>query len=82
LTSAAGLFGLPAVELPPWHARYASSARVGATTSPLAANEPRTIYREESDRAHSFQVHAYVLMDSHFHLLVETPEANLGRAMQ
>jgi putative transposase len=28
------------------------------------------------------RVHAYVLMDNHFHLLVETPEANLSRTMQ
>ncbi|MCL5096474.1 MAG: transposase, partial [Candidatus Omnitrophica bacterium] len=28
------------------------------------------------------RVHAYVLMDNHFHMLLETPEANLSRAMQ
>ena len=28
------------------------------------------------------RVHAYGLMDNHFHLLVETPEANLSRAMR
>jgi REP element-mobilizing transposase RayT len=28
------------------------------------------------------RVHAYVLMDNHYHLLVETREANLSRAMQ
>ena len=28
------------------------------------------------------KVHAYVLMDNHFHLLLETPEANLSQAMQ
>jgi REP element-mobilizing transposase RayT len=27
-------------------------------------------------------IHAYVLMDNHFHLMLETPEANLSRAMQ
>ncbi len=26
-------------------------------------------------------IHAYVLMDNHYHLLVETPQANLSRAM-
>ena len=26
--------------------------------------------------------HAYCLMDNHFHLLVETPEANLSRGMR
>jgi len=57
-------------------------------------NERRAIYREQSDRAHllellgelterfGLRVHAYVLMGNHFHLLVETPEANLSRAMQ
>ncbi len=28
------------------------------------------------------RLHAYVLMDNHFHLLIETPEANLSRSMQ
>src|SRR5215510_10543607 len=28
------------------------------------------------------QVHAYVLMDNHYHLLLETPEPNLSRGMQ
>jgi putative transposase len=27
-------------------------------------------------------VHAYCLMDNHFHLVVETPEANLSKAMR
>jgi REP element-mobilizing transposase RayT len=27
-------------------------------------------------------IHAYALMDNHYHLLVETPEANLSQAMQ
>jgi REP element-mobilizing transposase RayT len=57
-------------------------------------NERKAIYRDDSDRAHflellgelterfGLRVHAYVLMDNHFHLLVETPEANLSRTMQ
>jgi putative transposase len=57
-------------------------------------NERKAIYRDESDRAHflvllaeaterfGLRIHAYVLMDNHFHLLLETPEANLSRAMQ
>ncbi len=28
-----------------------------------------------------FRVHAYVLMTNHYHLLVETPQANLARGM-
>jgi REP element-mobilizing transposase RayT len=31
---------------------------------------------------HSLQVHAYVLMDNHYHLLVRTPQANLSAALQ
>lgn len=30
----------------------------------------------------SLRLHAYVLMSNHYHLLLETPEANLSRAMQ
>ena len=35
---------------------------------------------EASERA-GFRVHAWVLMSSHYHLLIETPEANLSRGM-
>jgi len=57
-------------------------------------NERRAIYREDHDRRHfcqllaeavevfAWKLHAYVLVENHFHLLVETPEPNLGRAMQ
>ena len=57
-------------------------------------NERKAIFRTEADRRHFLAllgtlaerfgvlVHAYVLMDNHFHLLLETPEANLSRAMQ
>src|SRR5665213_2882256 len=57
-------------------------------------NERRAIYRDTGDRRHfnellgeatdvfGWKLHAYVLMDNHFHLLVETPEPNLGRSMQ
>lgn len=57
-------------------------------------NERRNIFRDDSDRFHLLEllselgprfgsrIHAYVLMDNHYHLLVETPEANLSRAMQ
>jgi REP element-mobilizing transposase RayT len=57
-------------------------------------NERRSIYRDDRDRRHfcqltgetvaafGWKLHAYVLMDNHFHLLVETPEPNLGRGMQ
>lgn len=57
-------------------------------------NERRAIFRDDADRLHflkllaeaverfSLRVHAYVLMDNHYHLLVETPLANLSMAMQ
>jgi putative transposase len=57
-------------------------------------NERKALYRDETDRFHflellaeiveryGVQVHAYVLMDNHFHLLLQTPEANLSRALQ
>ncbi len=60
----------------------------------VRGNERKPIFREDADRFHFLElladlgerfgarVHAYVLMDNHFHLLLETPEANLSRAMQ
>jgi hypothetical protein len=54
-------------------------------------NERRAIYRDNRDREHfcgllagaaemfGWQLHAYVLMDNHFHLLVELGDPNLGR---
>jgi putative transposase len=57
-------------------------------------NERRAIYRDPRDRQHFCAVlaetvgtfrlvlHVFVLMDNHYHLLVETPEPNLSRAMQ
>ena len=57
-------------------------------------NERKAIYRDDRDRFHfldllgemveryGVQVHAYVLMDNHFHLLLQTPEANLSRTVQ
>jgi REP element-mobilizing transposase RayT len=57
-------------------------------------NERKAIYRDDSDRTHflellaeqterfALRIHAYALMDNHFHLQLETPEANLSRAIQ
>ena len=56
-------------------------------------NDRQDIFRDEGDHFHFLEllgelgerfgvrVHAYVLMDNHYHLLLETPEANLSRAM-
>jgi len=57
-------------------------------------NERRAVFRDDTDRLHflellnegvgrfGLRVHAYVLLDNHYHLLVETPLANLSAAMQ
>ena len=57
-------------------------------------NERREIFRDDADRElflanvgqasvrYGFVIHAYCLMGNHYHLLVETPKANLSRGMQ
>ncbi|HWC65809.1 MAG TPA: transposase [Thermoanaerobaculia bacterium] len=57
-------------------------------------NERTSIFRDDRDRARflemlgsiaassSWVVHAYCLMGNHFHLVVETPRANLSAGMQ
>lgn len=57
-------------------------------------NDRRPIYLDDRDRRHFLellgrmterycvQVHAYVLMGNHYHLIVRTPEANLSGAIQ
>ncbi len=37
---------------------------------------------EEAHQRFHIEIHAYCLMDNHYHLLIKTPEANLSRAMQ
>jgi REP element-mobilizing transposase RayT len=57
-------------------------------------NERRAIFRDARDRRHFLELlrelperfgtrlHGWVLMDNHFHLLLETREANLSRTGQ
>src|ERR1051326_7041008 len=57
-------------------------------------NEGKPIYRDQRDPEHfldllarwrerfRLRLHAYVLMPNHYHLLLQTAEANLSRAMQ
>ncbi len=57
-------------------------------------NERQAIFRDDHDRKrflkwlqesadlYGWFIHAYVLMPNHYHLLVETPKANLSLAMQ
>ena len=54
----------------------------------------KEIFENDRDREHFMELlalmverycvvlHAYVLMDNHYHLLIETPEANASRALQ
>jgi len=54
----------------------------------------KEIFENDRDREHFIELlammverycvvlHAYVLMDNHYHLLIETPEANASRALQ
>ncbi|MFH0908835.1 MAG: transposase [bacterium] len=56
--------------------------------------ERTSIFRDDRDRMrmlelleemverYGVRIHAFVLMSNHYHLLVETPEGNLSRAMQ
>jgi len=57
-------------------------------------NERREIFKDDQDRAvfleklrisleiYGVRLHAYVLMNNHFHLIVETPKANLSEFMR
>jgi len=57
-------------------------------------NERKAIYRDDTDRQaflaklqgslniYQVELHAYVLMDNHFHLLVRTPRGNLSEFMR
>lgn len=57
-------------------------------------NEGRSIFTADADRCrflailaqsaaiYQVEIHAYVLMSDHFHLVVHTPQANLNRFMQ
>ena len=76
-------------------ARALRIERVGGRFHATArGNERKNIFRDDTDRFHflallselperfGVALHAYVLMDNHYHLLIETPEANLSRSMQ
>jgi len=38
-------------------------------------------YVAEAKKKHGIKIHCYVLMSNHYHLVIETPEANISRAM-
>jgi putative transposase len=57
-------------------------------------NDRKEIFRDDQDRAafvervqrsieiYSVRIHCYVLMRNHFHLMVQTPKANLSEFMR
>ena len=57
-------------------------------------NAKQSIYLDEEDRNNFLKIltsvvqrfnwlcHAYCLMENHYHLIIETPEGNLSRAMR
>lgn len=57
-------------------------------------NGKKVIYRDDQDRKgylavlsevcqrYNWDVHAYCLMDNHYHLLIETPDSNLSQGMR
>jgi REP element-mobilizing transposase RayT len=57
-------------------------------------NERKSIYLEESDfeiflgvlgdvcKRYHWVIHSFCLMTNHYHLLVETPDANLSKGMR
>lgn len=74
----------------PWRADFA-----GAFHHVTNWGDPsQAIFRDDKDRAEfltcfaqavarqSWRCHANCLMTNHYHLLLETPEANLARGMQ
>ena len=60
----------------------------------VRGNERKAIFRDDADRRmfctllsrslqiYSVTLHSYVLMDNHFHLLLDTPLGNLGEFMR
>ena len=86
--------GLDSVIFPWFHERMARALRIerpgGRYHVTARGNDRKDIFRNDTDHFHFLEllsqlgerfgvrVHAYVLMDNHYHLLLETPEANLS----
>lgn len=67
------------------HAYHVMSRCNNKRHFPLSLNEVWFIAMDELRRAHeknNLQVHAFVLMPNHFHLLCHTPDANLDNCMR
>jgi putative transposase len=66
----------------------------GADHVTARGNERKLIFRDDRDRQHFLEViaemvlrfrvrlHCFVLMDNHYHLLLELTDTNLSRAVQ
>jgi len=56
--------------------------RQGAVVDDVRDRRQFLLYLERMARQHSVVVHGYCVMTNHYHLIIETPEANLSRAVQ
>ena len=61
--------------------RHRLTGPLFATVTQLGRNECGVSNSARNRGRFNTLVHAYALMDNHYHLLLETPEANLSRAM-
>lgn len=67
------------------NAVYHVTSRGNARGEIFVDNVDRTLFLEllaVTVARHNWLCHAYVLMDNHYHLMVETPDANLSRGMR
>ena len=56
--------------------------RQGAVVDDVRDRRQFLLYLERMARQYSVVVHGYCVMTNHYHLIIETPEANLSRAVQ
>jgi len=64
---------------------YHVTSRGNARQNIFLDDEDKTLFLSKLERAtkrYGFLFHSYCLMDSHYHLLLETPKANLSLGMQ
>ena len=61
---------------------YHGMNRGAARRNIFCSDSQRRIFLEllaESAKKHESEIHAYCLMDNHFHLLMRTPKANISK---
>ena len=64
---------------------YHVTSRGNARQNIFLDDEDKTLFLSKLERAterYGFLFHSYCLMDSHYHLLLKTPKANLSLGMQ